>query len=108
MKRAIQFTDRAWGDVLAIYEYIAMNDSEGRADRVFSGLETLCLGLDMMADRGHVPPELAGRVRSNIRELRFKPYRIIYSVQKSQVDVLAVFDGRRDAQSLLEQRVLRN
>jgi hypothetical protein len=31
----------------------------------------------------------------------------VYCVQKSRVDVLAVFDGRRDARSLIEQRTFR-
>ena len=107
MKRTIHFTDDARNDLFSIYDYIARNDCESRADRIFSGLQRTCSSLTEMADRGHVPPELEGRVCSDIRELRFKPYRVVCRVKKARVDVFAVFDGRRDAQSLIEQRALR-
>jgi hypothetical protein len=36
-----------------------------------------------------------------------KPYRIIYSLAKSQVFVYSILDGTRDLQDLLEERLLR-
>jgi len=108
VKRTIHFTDNAQNDLFSIYDYIAMNDCESRADHIFSGLQRTCSGLDEMAGKGHVPPELEGRVRSDIRELRFEPYRVVYRVKKAKIDILAVFDGRRDARSLIEQRALRS
>jgi toxin ParE1/3/4 len=107
VKRSVHFTEDVWSDLFSIYDYIALNDSERRADQIFSGLQCACSGLKELPERGYVPPELEGRVRADIREIRFKPYRIVYCVQKSRVDVLAVFDGRRDARSLIEQRTFR-
>jgi toxin ParE1/3/4 len=92
----------------SLYEYIAFNNSAPRADTVVSGIEKMCSTLAEFPDRGHLPPELEGRQRTDIREIRFKPYRILYSVQPSGVYVLAVFDGRRDARALIEQRLIRD
>ena len=37
----------------------------------------------------------------------FKPYRIVYQVGKKTVYIHCVFDGRRDMQKLLQERLLR-
>jgi toxin ParE1/3/4 len=59
------------------------------------------------AGEGSNPPELEKIGMREFREIIFKPYRIIYSLVKSQVFVYCVLDGRRDLQDLLEERLLR-
>ena len=108
MKFSVQFTRRAQADIVSLHEYISANSFAERADAVVSGIESLCGELAEFPLRGHFPPELEGHQRGDIRELRFKPYRIVYRVKASKVEVLAVFDGRRDARSLLDERLLRN
>jgi toxin ParE1/3/4 len=105
---SVQFTRRAQADIVSLHEYISANAFTERADAVVSGIESLCGDLVEFPLRGHFPPELEGHQRGNIRELRFKPYRIVYRVRASSVEVLAVFDGRRDARSLLDERLFRN
>ena len=87
---------------------IKTNSFAERADVVLSGIEGICRDLVEFPLRGHFPPELEGHHRGNIRELRFKPYRIVYRVKGAQVEVLAVLDGRRDVRSLLDERLSRN
>jgi len=108
MKRTVHLTDDAWGDLFGIYNYIALNTSDRKADRVFAGLYEHCASLKTLSSRGHLPPELEDHQRTDLRELRFKTYRILYRVRELSVDVLAVFDGRRDARSLIGQRMVRN
>lgn len=108
MRFSVQFTRRAQADIVSLHEYISANSFAGRADAVVSGVESLCGDLAEFPLRGHFPPELEGHQRGDIRELRFKPYRIVYRVKGSKVDALAVFDGRRDARALLDERLLRN
>ncbi len=108
MKFSVHITRRAKADIVSLHEYISTNASTGRADAIASGIETLCLKLTEFPRQEHLPPELEGRPRSDIRELRYKPYRILYRVQASRVDVLAVFDGRRDARALIDQRLMRD
>ena len=107
MSQTVYLTDSAWEDLFSIYEYSALNNSVEQADKILSGLQSQCMELEAFPDKGHLPPEMAGYQRSDLREIRVKPYRIFYRIQPSRIDVLAVFDGRRDVQSLLAQRALR-
>ena len=108
MKPSIRITRRAEADIIALHEYISSEASALRADSIINGILDLCEALVDFPEQGHFPPELEGRQRTDLREVRFKPYRILYRVHSSRVDVMAVFDGRRDVRSLLEQRMLRN
>jgi toxin ParE1/3/4 len=40
------------------------------------------------------------------RQIAFKPYRVIYSVQGTKVTNHLIVDGRRDMQSVLAARLL--
>jgi len=42
----------------------------------------------------------------DFREVFFKPYRIIYRVDRNTVYVYLVADGRRDMQTLLSRRLI--
>jgi len=57
--------------------------------------------------RENFPPELERIGVYDYREVFFKPYRIIYQISGSEVYVHCVLDGRRDMQTLLQQRLLR-
>lgn len=41
------------------------------------------------------------------REVRFKPYRVIYEVIQQEVLIHCVLDERRDMQALLGRRLIR-
>ena len=42
-----------------------------------------------------------------LRQLYFKPYKVIYQVQGNKVYIMAVIDGRRDLEELLIEKLLR-
>ena len=94
-------------DLFDIYTYVALNDSVEKADRLFGALRTTCLKLKSFPLRGNIPSELFEVGVIEFRELHFKPYRIIYSIDGSTVLVHCVLDGRRDIQSILQERLLR-
>lgn len=94
-------------DILSIYQYVLMNDSEERAEYLLSKIEEKCLSLRKYSNRGHIPPELERMGVYNYREIHFKPYRIIYEVIESIVFIHCVLDGRRSLQELLEMRLLK-
>ena len=107
MKFEVFLTTDAEEDIFEIYNYLAINDSEGKADHLFGKLQETCLSLENYPDRGHLPPELE---RINVREyseIHFKPYRIIYQVRNKQVFIHCVLDGRRNFQDILQDRLLR-
>lgn len=106
-KRDVQLDIDAEEDLFGIYRYVALNDSIEQADRLFEALKRACYSLRTLPLRGHIPPELQEIGVSQFREIRFKPYRIFYSIDRTAVTIHCVLDGRRDMQTLLEERLLR-
>ena len=107
MRYKVRIIDDAEQDLIEVFSYIASHDSVEKAAYVLDKLESLCLGLAELPLRGHVPPELDRIGVTTYREVHFKPYRVIYEVIGQEVYVHCVLDGRRDMQSLLERRLLR-
>lgn len=107
MRYRIVLTIAAKSDLREIFRYVELNDSLERADKLVDGIEKTIISLAMMPDRGHCPPELERIGIREFRESHFKPYRIIYSINENEVVVHCVLDGRRDMQTLLQQRLLR-
>jgi toxin ParE1/3/4 len=57
--------------------------------------------------RGTYPKELSAIGMNEYREVFFKPYRIVYRIVGDNVYILLIADGRRDLQTLLARRLLR-
>ena len=94
-------------DLFDIYRYVAFNDSTAQTDKLLAHLKQACYSLRRFPLRGHVPPELQDIGVSQFREIRYKPYRVFYSIEDRRVIIHSVLDGRRDMQTLLQERVLR-
>ena len=107
MKYEVFVTQDAEDDIFAIYDYIFKNDDENKANYVYQKLKDTCLSLISFPDRGHTPPELERINLFNYKETHFKPYRIIYQIIENKVYIYCVFDGRRDLQEVLENRLFR-
>lgn len=107
MKFSIVLIVAAKSDLREIFRYVELNDSLERADNLVDGIEQAITSLTVMPQRGHCPPELDKIGIREFREIHFKPYRIIYSIHELEVIVHCVLDGRRDMQTLLQQRLLR-
>jgi len=108
MKKYDVIFDRdAEEDLFDIYAFVAMNDSVERADRLFAALRRTCLKLRKQPLRGNIPSELFEIGVTEFRELHYKPYRVIYSLESTTVYVHCVLDGRRDIQTILQERLLR-
>ena len=88
----IYWTESAVGDLKGIKEYIA-RDSEYYAinlsDRVISAVEQLQLFPEM----GRKVPEAD---ENNIREIIIRPYRIIYQLQESSINIITIVHSARD------------
>ena len=107
MKHLVEISENAERDILDTYRYIAGHDSVDNAEHVFDRLETLCLSLADLPDRGHILPELDRLGITEYLEIHFKPYRVIYRIDNKVIYILCVVDGRRDMRSFLQRRVLR-
>jgi toxin ParE1/3/4 len=94
-------------DLFEIYTYVALNDSLERADKLYASLKQTCYKLKTVPLRGNIPPELFEIGVTEFRELHYKPYRIIYSLESTSVYIHCILDGRRDVQTILQERLLR-
>ena len=106
MPLAVFLTNDAAGDLEELYDYIALHDSPQKADYVLEQVERAFSGLSKFPERGAHPKELLALGIREYREIFFKPYRIIYRVMDKNVYVLLITDGRRDMNTLLQQRLI--
>ena len=107
MPSLVLLTDDAAYDLEEIHDYIARQDSIGRANHVLERIEKVFASLSESPRRGSCPKELLDLGIREYREVFFKPYRIIYREIEDDVHVMAIADGRRDMRTLLERRLLR-
>ncbi len=106
-KYDVVFDTDAEDDLFDIYAFVAVNESVDRADQLFAGLRDTCQKLRTLPRRGNIPAELFEIGVMDFRERHHKPYRIIYSLESTTVYVHCVLDGRRDIETILQERLLR-
>ena len=106
MRFDIRLTPDALAELEEIHDWIARHDSPSRAAHVEGQIPAAVAALARHPRRGAHPRELLALGMRDYRETFFKPYRIIYSVEGTRVDVYMIADGRRDMQALLSRRLL--
>ena len=99
-------TESADQDLDGLYAYIAGHDFPRKAAQVLDQFEKRFASLSELPERGVYPKELLSLGIRDFREIFFKPYRIIYRITENKVYVYLIADGRRDMQTLLQQRLL--
>ncbi|MFA5805167.1 MAG: type II toxin-antitoxin system RelE/ParE family toxin [Melioribacteraceae bacterium] len=107
MKYKVIIDPRAKLDLKEIFIYVALNDSIQSANKLLDVLEETCFKLEKYPERGHIPPELRPTGIKNYIEIHYKPYRIIYEIEKDLIYIHCVIDGRRNIQEILSNRLLR-
>lgn len=107
MKYEVHITGVAQDDLYSIYRYVANNDSSAKAGHLLDNIERAMTSLGTMPERGNHPLEMQRCGILDFREIFFKPYRIIYEIKDKSVFIHVVFDGRRNCEDLLQQRLLR-
>ena len=106
-KFAVEWAEVARRDLYAIVDDL-VDRSPGAALRVLEEIEERAASLETLPARGRWVPELERLLHSrNYRELLVKSYRIVYRIDSAIVFVLGAFDGRRDLEDVLVQRVFR-
>ena len=107
VKYKVLISEDAQKDLFGIYEYIAEYDAPEKAEQVYENIKKTCSTLKTIPKRGRIPPELKRISVLNYYEIRYKPYRIIYEISGKEIFIHFIFDGRRDIQETLEQRLFR-
>lgn len=106
MKYRLLITDAAIQDLEEIFDWIAEHDSPAKADALLDRILQVTESIAALPGRGSRPPELPADPSSGVRQVYFKPYRIIYEIDGSRIIVHLIADGRRNMQSLLLRRLL--
>lgn len=106
MRYAVRLTASAELDLAEITGYISRFDSPEKAHYVLDRLWEVVDSLTTLPQRGSVPREFHALGIRQYRQVFFKPYRLIYSVEAKTVWVRVIVDGRRDMESLLQRRLL--
>ena len=102
----VTWAQAASRDLTEIPTYIA-GDSPVNARRVLKRLKDKASRLAVAPARGRVVPELARFGIRSFRELIVRPHRLMYRIVDDRVLALAVFDGRRDLEEVLLERLVR-
>ena len=103
----VRLLSSARADLKEIWRWISEHDSKATADYVFNNIVEVAESLKTVPLRGRVPDELREIGEESLREVIWKPYRIVYEVRGKDVFVLGVFDGRRDLRTAYERRFMR-
>lgn len=106
MDLPVIYTANAAEDLEGICNYVAARDGPERASDLFDKIVQMIDRLTTYPERGNVPKELEAIGLSGFRELHYKPYRIFYRVDNAVI-IYCILDGRRDMQTLLQQRLTR-
>ena len=102
----VKFDSDAATDLNAIADYLAHHRSAEAAGAFVTEVIARVEALATFPFRGSVPRELEVVGRRQYRQIVFPPYRILYRVADATVTIVLVADGRRDMQSLLDDRLL--
>ena len=102
----VELTEGAEGDLKAIHAWLVEHRSAEDADALLDAFLDQVGTLERFPLRGGVPKELDALGIREFRQILMAPYRLIYRVIGDTVFILVIADGRRDMQTLLEQRLL--
>ena len=103
----VEWAEAAARDLEEIVSFVAV-ESPANAQRLLATFREKASSLETVPRRGRVVPELSRFGMRTWHELVVKPYRMVYRVSGDTVMVLALFDGRRDLEDVLLERLLRS
>ncbi len=109
MSYRVVVSDDAESDLYEIIDYIFVQENDlAPGLTVLERLERAVSSLTTNPQRGRYVPCLRRTGVKRFRELIEKPWRIVYSIHGHVVHVVAIVDGRRNADDLLRERRLRD
>ncbi|PIQ09902.1 MAG: plasmid stabilization protein [Ignavibacteriales bacterium CG18_big_fil_WC_8_21_14_2_50_31_20] len=83
-------------------EYFISQDNPNAAIKLTDKLISLVEDLIEFPEKGRIVPELS---ISQIKEILYKNYRIVYLIKKNSIDILTVFESHKllDIENLVNQ-----
>ena len=105
-KYLVNMTENAEDDLNEIIVFIAQNNPQN-ALRILEKIQAKINTLDHFPYRGAYVPELLARNIKDYRQITEPPWKIIYKVDGSIVNILAIIDSRRNLQDILVKKLLK-
>lgn len=102
----VHLTHGAERDLESSFDYLTENGSAEQAAALLGSFLSKVQTLERYPSRGSIPKELDALGIREFRQVLLQPYRIIYRITDDKVFVMIIADGRRDMQTLLQQRLL--
>jgi len=102
----IFWTDAAAKDLQVIIDFIAQRNPE-RAGEISKRVQQQIGALGRFPFRSRLVPELKVIGLDFYREWIIEPYRVLLRIRGHQVIILVFFDGRRDLEEILFERLIR-
>ena len=100
------WTEVASRDVERLASYL-LDEAPLRAERILERIISRGESLDVLPERSRTPPELRAIGDQTWREVQEPPWRTIYRIAgKKTVEIHGVFDGRRNLEDVLMERLL--
>jgi len=101
------WTNEATLDLEEIIGYISQ-DRISPAIALYKAVKSRCLLLKNIPDKYRIVPELFDLGITSYREIVHSPYRIIFRLACLKVHIMAVADSRRDFETFIFNRLLRD
>jgi plasmid stabilization system protein ParE len=107
-KYKVKMTKGAEDDLADIVSFIAENNAMNSIE-IYHRIKKRALGLDTFPGRGEYVPELLAKNIKEYRQIKEKPWRIIYKADDGKliVHILAIIDSRRNVQDILMEKLMR-
>src|SRR5262249_49234368 len=101
----VQWSEIALADADRLIDYIAQRNPQ-RAVEIWDKIKNRVATLERFPFRSRLVPELKALNLEDYRELIIYSYRILFRVKGNKVLILGLFDGRRDLEDVMIERVL--
>lgn len=101
----VKWSKDALNDFDTIIGYI-FKENETNAKKMYIAIKKQCQDLENFPFRGHVVSELESLGLTQYRELIYKRWRIIYSIEENNVYLLLIIDSRQNIEEQLIQRIV--
>jgi toxin ParE1/3/4 len=102
----VRWAEVAVRDLEELVEYLEARQP-GTTGPVLDRLERAAAGLELNPGRGRTVPELARFEIRTYRERVVRPWRLLYRIGSSRVLIVGLLDGRRDLETVLLARLMR-
>ncbi|HXT98179.1 MAG TPA: type II toxin-antitoxin system RelE/ParE family toxin [Polyangia bacterium] len=104
-RHVVVWTEPATGDVERLATHLLV-EAPLRAEQILERIVARGESLQTSPERGRTPPELRAIGDRSWREVMEAPWRLVYRIAERRVEIHAVFDGRRDLDDVLLERLL--